>query len=158
MTTVSDRSADGFSRRRFLANASAVGAIPLLGLPRMAAAEPPPEIRKIRLLNAPIICVSPQFLAEELLHLEGFSEVEYVSVEGRYQPSWRRQSRHDNAERTIPSPGTRRWEPHRHLGWHSSRLLGVVRQRARPRNSGPQGEEHCHLGLRGWRKGRVHGH
>ena len=81
MTTVSDRRPDGFSRRRFLANASAVGASPLLGVPRLAAAEPPPEIRKIRLISAPVICVAPQFLAEELLHLEGFSEVEYVSSE-----------------------------------------------------------------------------
>ena len=81
MKRVSDNSTDGFSRRRFLANASAVGAIPLLGLPRMAAAEPPPEIRKIRLFSAPVICTAPQFLAEELLHLEGFSEVEYVTSE-----------------------------------------------------------------------------
>jgi NitT/TauT family transport system substrate-binding protein len=81
MKRVSDNSTDGFSRRRFLANASAVGAIPWLGLPRMAAAEPPPEIRKIRLAGPiPIVCTAPQLLAEELLHLEGFSEVEYVSI------------------------------------------------------------------------------
>jgi len=81
MNTVRNKSGDGFSRRRFLADTSALGAASLLGFAGKAEAEPPPEIRKIRLLNAPIICVSPQFLAEELLHLEGFSEVEYVNVE-----------------------------------------------------------------------------
>lgn len=82
MKTVSDRSASGFSRRRFLADTSAVGAASLLGLPRTAAAEPPPETKKIRLVHVPAICLAPQYLAEELLRLEGFSEVEYVEVAG----------------------------------------------------------------------------
>jgi NitT/TauT family transport system substrate-binding protein len=55
-----------------------LGAATLLGLPRTAAAEPPPEIQKIRLVHEPAICLAPQYLAEELLRLEGFSEVEYV--------------------------------------------------------------------------------
>ena len=79
MKTVSDKSGNRFSRRGFLASSSALGAASLLGLPRPAAAEPPPEIRKIRLLSDPVICLAPQFLAEELLRLEGFSEVEYVN-------------------------------------------------------------------------------
>jgi NitT/TauT family transport system substrate-binding protein len=51
--------------------------------PKLAAAEPPPETRKIRLLHVPAICLAPQYLAEELLRLEGFSEVEYVEVNSR---------------------------------------------------------------------------
>ncbi len=35
-------------------------------------------MKKIRLVHVPAICLAPQYLAEELLHLEGFSEVEYV--------------------------------------------------------------------------------
>lgn len=70
----------GFTRRTFLANASALSAAFLLGIPRPAAAEPPPEVRKIRLVHAPAICLSPQYLAEELLRLEGFSEIEYVDL------------------------------------------------------------------------------
>jgi NitT/TauT family transport system substrate-binding protein len=66
-------------RRRFLARGSTIGAA-ALGLPRPAAAEPPPEIRKIRLVHAPAICLSPQYLAEELLRAEGFAEVEYVEL------------------------------------------------------------------------------
>jgi NitT/TauT family transport system substrate-binding protein len=81
MKTMSDESSDGFSRRRFLANTSALGAASFLGLPRTAAAEPPPETRRIRLLHAPAICFAPQYLAEDLLRLEGFSEVEYVTDE-----------------------------------------------------------------------------
>ncbi len=69
---------NGFTRRELLAGTSMLGATTLLGLPRSAAAEPPPEIQKIRLVHEPAICLAPQYLAEELLHLEGFSEVEYV--------------------------------------------------------------------------------
>ena len=68
----------GFSRREFLAGTSMIGAATLLGLPRTAAAEPPPETTKIRLVQNPAICLAPQYLAEELLRLEGFSQVEYV--------------------------------------------------------------------------------
>jgi NitT/TauT family transport system substrate-binding protein len=84
-----DRSAR-FDRRGFLVGTSALGAAGLLGIPRLARAEPPPETRHIRLVRAPAICFAPQYVAEELLRLEGFSEVSYVeipigpSVEGVY--------------------------------------------------------------------------
>ncbi|MEK6210248.1 MAG: ABC transporter substrate-binding protein [Pseudomonadota bacterium] len=71
----------GFSRREFLAGTSMLGAATLLGLPRTAAAEPPPEIRKIRLVKTPAICTAPEYVAEELLRLEGFTEVEYVEMD-----------------------------------------------------------------------------
>jgi NitT/TauT family transport system substrate-binding protein len=69
------------SRRSFLTGATALGVAPLLGLSRPAAAEPPPEIRKVRFVRTPALCFVPQFLAEELLLLEGFSEVEQVTIE-----------------------------------------------------------------------------
>ena len=78
MSTACDKSCDGLTRRRFLTNASALGAASLLRIPRAAASEPPPETRKIRLYHSPAICLAPQYLAEDLLRLEGFSEVEYV--------------------------------------------------------------------------------
>jgi NitT/TauT family transport system substrate-binding protein len=57
------------------------GAAGLLGLrPESAAAEPPPETTRIRLTQDPAICLAPQYLAEELLRLEGFSEIEYVKI------------------------------------------------------------------------------
>jgi NitT/TauT family transport system substrate-binding protein len=68
-----------FTRRRFVANASALGASSLLGLPRLAAAEPPPETRKVRLFVGPVTCLAPQYVARELLYAEGFGEVQYVT-------------------------------------------------------------------------------
>jgi NitT/TauT family transport system substrate-binding protein len=50
----------------------------VLGIPEAVCSEPPPEVTKIRLVGIPGICLAPQFLAEELLRLEGFSQVEYV--------------------------------------------------------------------------------
>ena len=69
------------SRRTFLAGAVALGAASLLRPPRSAAADPPPETTRIRLVHAPAICLAPQYLAEELLHLEGFQEVRYVEMQ-----------------------------------------------------------------------------
>ena len=78
MNTSKSEHASGYGRRDFLAQASALSAAALFGLPRPALAEPAPEITKIRLVHSPAICTAPEALAEELLHLEGFSEVEYV--------------------------------------------------------------------------------
>jgi NitT/TauT family transport system substrate-binding protein len=65
-------------RRELLVAAGAVG---LSGTaPGLAAAEPPPEVTKIRLVHAPALCLSPQYIAEELLHAEGFAQVEYVEL------------------------------------------------------------------------------
>jgi NitT/TauT family transport system substrate-binding protein len=63
------------------------GSAALLGYDlRLANADPPPETRKIRLIYAPATCFAPQYLAEELLHSEGFSHVEYVPLEGDIGP------------------------------------------------------------------------
>jgi len=70
-----------FSRRRFLANTSALGAASLLTLPQRAAAEPPPETTRLRLVKVPIICLAPEYIAEELLRLEGFSDIEYAPLD-----------------------------------------------------------------------------
>jgi len=59
-----------------------MGAVGLLsGLAAPAAAEPPPETSTIRLAKVPTICIAPQYVAEELLRLEGFSDVQYVRKE-----------------------------------------------------------------------------
>lgn len=77
---MSNSHSTNYTRRQFLEGASALGAMSLLGLSQPAAAEPPPETKKIRLIHAPSICLAPQLLAEELLRLEGFSEIEYVDL------------------------------------------------------------------------------
>ena len=81
-----------FSRRReFLTRTSVLSAASLLGIALKAAAEPPPEINRIRLIHAPAMCLAPQYLAEELLRAEGFADVEYVpfrSPSGSYTSVW----------------------------------------------------------------------
>jgi len=82
MNAPTDTASRRFSRRRFLTHTSILTATGLLlGVPRWAAAEPPPETTRIRLVHNPFLCEAPQYLAEELLRLEGFSEVEYVEKE-----------------------------------------------------------------------------
>jgi ABC-type nitrate/sulfonate/bicarbonate transport system substrate-binding protein len=78
MSAADEMGKHGHSRRNFLTRASMLGTAALVGFPRPAVAEPPPEITKIRLVQNGAICLAPQYLAEELLHLEGFSQVEYV--------------------------------------------------------------------------------
>jgi NitT/TauT family transport system substrate-binding protein len=57
------------------------GATGLLGVhPKPVAAEPPPETTKIRLVKVSGICIAPQYVAEELLQGEGFTEVHYVET------------------------------------------------------------------------------
>jgi NitT/TauT family transport system substrate-binding protein len=46
------------------------------------AAEPPPETTRLRLIREPTICLAPQYVAEELLSGEGFTDVQYISLEG----------------------------------------------------------------------------
>ncbi len=77
---MSDQLFGRVTRRRFLGNASALSAASLLGLPRAANAEPPPETTRVRVVKVPAICLAPEYLAEDLLRLEGFSEIEYVEI------------------------------------------------------------------------------
>ena len=70
-----------FDRRKFLGHTATIGVASLLGVHRFASAEPPPEVSSIRLVHAPAICLSPQYVAEDLLRAEGFSQVEYVELE-----------------------------------------------------------------------------
>ncbi len=70
--------ADG--RRHFLRSVTLIGAAALLGRSPRAAAEPPPEITRVRFDLAPILCLAPQYLAEELLRMEGFKEIGFVDI------------------------------------------------------------------------------
>ena len=67
------------SRRRFLSTLSAAGAAGLAGLRTQPVhAEPPPETARIRLAQIAGVCIAPQYVAEELLRMEGFTDVQYV--------------------------------------------------------------------------------
>ena len=68
-------------RREFLRRVSGAGVGALVGTGhRRAAAEPPPETTKLRLLKTTNMCWAPQFVADELLRAEGFTEVSYVEI------------------------------------------------------------------------------
>jgi NitT/TauT family transport system substrate-binding protein len=69
-------------RRSFITSASALGIASMLRVPRLSAAELPPETRKIRLVHGPFVCFAPLYLSEDLLRLEGFTEVEYIKIDG----------------------------------------------------------------------------
>jgi NitT/TauT family transport system substrate-binding protein len=72
-------------RRDFLMRVSTLGTAALMGSRRTsAAADPPPETTTIRLAHAPYICVAPQYLAEEFLQLEGFTEWKYLPIGSRF--------------------------------------------------------------------------
>src|SRR4051794_35810230 len=83
------------SRRRFVTNAAVAGAVGIGALGatgrsdggRLLAAEAPPEISTIRIDSGPFVCLAPQFVAEELLHAEGFAEVHYDDVDNGKSPS-----------------------------------------------------------------------
>src|SRR5262249_57466304 len=58
---------------------SAIGG--LVGMrPETVAAEPPPETTKLRVSRIQGICIAPQYVAQELLVAEGFTDLEYVDV------------------------------------------------------------------------------
>jgi NitT/TauT family transport system substrate-binding protein len=70
------------SRRTLLGEAMTLGSTGLLAIgPRSAAAEPPPETTRIRLARVPSICRAPQYMTEELLRSEGFTDVSYVAAQ-----------------------------------------------------------------------------
>ena len=72
------------NRRSFLTGLSAIGAAGLLRTDKLlAASEPPLETTTIRLAKIKGICIAPQYVAEELLRAEGFTDVSYVAVETR---------------------------------------------------------------------------
>jgi len=67
------------TRRTFLSGLGLVGAASCLGLrPRPAAAEAPPETRRLRIGRGPSLCQAPQLVVEELMRAEGFTEFEYI--------------------------------------------------------------------------------
>jgi len=75
---MNDRRGD-WSRRNFVIAAAAAGSAGVsgLGVSRVAA-ESPPETTTITLNQIPGICVAPQYVAEQLLRSEGFTDVRYA--------------------------------------------------------------------------------
>lgn len=71
-----------WTRREFLGRLTTAGAFGALSLyPEIAAAEPPPETTSINIVMDPtfaILCYGPQYVATEMLKLEGFTDISYA--------------------------------------------------------------------------------
>ena len=68
-------------RRRFLATLSSAATAGLFGGSNGLAEEAPPETTRIRLYDWTGVCIAPQFVAEEFLKIEGFTDVQYLRDE-----------------------------------------------------------------------------
>ena len=70
------------TRRRFLAGLSLTSAAGLLGARPALAAEAALETTSVRITKNQGICYAPEYLAEELLRDEGFTDIRYVDTPG----------------------------------------------------------------------------
>lgn len=71
------------TRREFMRDAALAGAAAALAPASTAlASEPPPETNRLRLARIPDNCYAPQYMAEEMLPGEGFSDLQYVPFSG----------------------------------------------------------------------------
>ena len=68
------------SRRQFLATLSLAAAARLVGQQPALAATEPLETTTVRFAKIPGICNAPQYVAEELLRAEGFTDISYVGL------------------------------------------------------------------------------
>jgi len=68
-------------RRHFLAALAATGAAGLIGPRSSSAADERLETTSVRLAKITGTCIAPQYLAEELLRQEGFTDVRYILSE-----------------------------------------------------------------------------
>jgi NitT/TauT family transport system substrate-binding protein len=68
------------ARRSFLSAACASAAAGLLGRGRAFAADAPLETTTIRLPKFVALCTAPQFIADELLRMEGFTDIRRVAI------------------------------------------------------------------------------
>jgi len=71
------------TRRDFVQFGALAGAASILSVDREAlGAEPPPETKRLRIARIPDNCYAPQYMAEEMLRGEGFSDLQYVPFPG----------------------------------------------------------------------------
>jgi NitT/TauT family transport system substrate-binding protein len=69
------------TRRRFLSTAALAASVNLLRPSTVLAAEEKLETTSVRLGKSGSICIAPEYVADELLRAEGFTEIQYLDVE-----------------------------------------------------------------------------
>jgi len=119
------------SRRRVLAGLSGIGATALLRTPAMAA-EGPPETTVVRLPNfvEAGICPAPQYVVDELLRAEGFTDFRRVLLpKGVQAPDGIAQGMIDFGTNfaSVQVAGIDRNVPMKGAGGCARRLLRAVR-------------------------------
>ena len=67
-------------RRHFMGGIAAAAGSSLLHPASISAAEGAPETTSVTLAKTPALCTAPQFIAEQLLRAEGFTEIRYVET------------------------------------------------------------------------------
>jgi NitT/TauT family transport system substrate-binding protein len=71
---------DTQNRRHFLASLAATGAAGLIGAPESRAQDGRLETTTVRIAKTAGICVAPNYVADELLRAEGFTDIRYVET------------------------------------------------------------------------------
>jgi len=66
------------NRRRFLATVSSAGAAGLIGVTASSPQDAPLETTSIRIAKNSTICIAPQYVADDLLRAEGFTDIQYL--------------------------------------------------------------------------------
>jgi NitT/TauT family transport system substrate-binding protein len=66
------------SRRRFLTTVSMAGVVGLADAPAVLAEEESLETTAVRLERSAALCIAPQYLVEELLRADGFTDIRYI--------------------------------------------------------------------------------
>src|SRR6202045_4230383 len=66
------------NRRRFLSALSATGTVGLFGAAIPGSEDAPLETTRIRFAKSAAICHAPQYVAEDLLRAEGFTDIQYL--------------------------------------------------------------------------------
>jgi NitT/TauT family transport system substrate-binding protein len=68
------------TRRRLLTTLSLAAGAGIISMPHVLATERALETTAVRLARSPTICVAPQYVAEELLRAEGFTDIRYLDT------------------------------------------------------------------------------
>src|SRR5258708_3498423 len=69
------------TRRSFLAALSSAGAAGLIGAPNSSAQDGRLETTSVRIAKIAGICIAPQYVADELLRAEGFTDIRYMATD-----------------------------------------------------------------------------
>jgi hypothetical protein len=107
------------NRRQFLATLSSAAAGSLFGGASLSAQEAPPETSTIRLIRNAGICIAPQYVADELLRAEGFTDIQYVMRSPAFMCR-RGCVPYDelSQRRDLPRSLSCRMGSHAAIGWH----------------------------------------